>query len=82
MALGHGRFREATALFGAVGSAVALTGAAFFTVQHATCDDPGMYVRYDSHVELIRGCVDPAKVPEAPRPQQETGAVPNAELGD
>ncbi|MGH3861401.1 hypothetical protein [Actinokineospora sp.] len=62
-------------------SAVALTGAAFFTVQQATCADPGSYIRHDDHVELVGGCVDPADVPgskpaardEGPRFDDETG---------
>ena len=41
----------------AVTSALALTGAAFFTVDSATCGDP-QYIRHDDHVELVGGCVN------------------------
>ncbi|GAA5126752.1 hypothetical protein [Haloechinothrix salitolerans] len=46
-----------------VASAVALTGAAFFTVQQATCADPGTYIRHADHVELVGGCVDGSELP-------------------
>ncbi|MDV6011513.1 hypothetical protein F8178_03340 [Haloechinothrix sp. LS1_15] len=63
------------ALCGAFGSALALTGAAFFTVQQSACDEPGMYVRYDSHVQLIGGCVDPDGLPTEPREEQDPSAL-------
>ncbi|MPY80252.1 MAG: hypothetical protein GEV04_17690 [Actinophytocola sp.] len=44
-------------------SAVALTGAAFFTVQEATCADAGTYIRHAEHVELVGGCVDASELP-------------------
>jgi len=43
----------------AVSAAVALTSAAFYTVDHATCADP-RYIRHDDHVELVDGCLDGA----------------------
>lgn len=46
-----------------VASAVALTGAAFFTVQQATCADAGTYIRHADHVELVGGCVDGSELP-------------------
>jgi hypothetical protein len=45
-------------LVAAVTSALALTGAAFYTVDRATCGDPAQYIRHDNHVELVGGCVD------------------------
>lgn len=63
-----------------VASAVALTGAAFFTVQLSGCGEPGSYIRHDNHVELVGGCVDPAEVPgvehapeRAPGAEDESG---------
>jgi hypothetical protein len=67
------RAAGAASLLAVAGSVAALTGAAFFTVNHASCPDPGNYVRHDSHVELIGGCVDPAKVPGARPAQQDSG---------
>ncbi|ADJ49805.1 hypothetical protein AMES_7980 [Amycolatopsis mediterranei S699] len=46
-------------------SAAALTGAAYFTVDNASCGSPAQYIRHDSHVELVGGCVDGAKLPAA-----------------
>ncbi|WP_034269954.1 hypothetical protein [Haloechinothrix halophila] len=46
-----------------VASAVALAGAALFTVQQATCADPGTYIRHADHVELVGGCVDGSELP-------------------
>lgn len=40
----------------AVTSALALTGAAFYTVDRAACGD-AQYIRHDDHVELVGGCV-------------------------
>ena len=42
----------------AITSALALTGAAFYTVDRATCADPAHYIRHDDHIELVGGCVD------------------------
>jgi hypothetical protein len=44
-------------------SAAALTGAAYITVDNASCGSPAQYIRHDSHVELVGGCVDGAKLP-------------------
>jgi hypothetical protein len=44
-------------------SAVALTGAAFYTVDQASCSDPAQYIRHDNHVELVGGCVDSGELP-------------------
>lgn len=57
-------------LVAAVTSALALTGAAFYTVQTANaCGQPGQYVRHDNQFELVGGCVDNtdlAGLPAAP----------------
>lgn len=45
-------------LVAAVTSALALTGAAFYTVDRSTCGEPGQYVRHDNRIELVGGCVD------------------------
>jgi hypothetical protein len=50
-------------LVAAITSAVALTGAAFYTVDRAGCEDPAQYIRHDNHVELVGGCVDTAELP-------------------
>jgi uncharacterized membrane protein (UPF0136 family) len=54
-------------------SAAALTGAAYFTVDSASCGSPAQYIRHDSHVELVGGCVDGANLPAAGTPK--TGGV-------
>lgn len=63
----------------AVTSALALTGAAFYTVDQATCGDPAQYVRHDNHVELVGGCVDgadlPAVTPDGTRVTRASGAA-------
>ncbi|MGA6168211.1 hypothetical protein [Amycolatopsis magusensis] len=53
-------------LIAGLASAIALTGAAFYTVDAAGCGDPGQYVRHDDHVELIGGCVDGTSLPHTP----------------
>lgn len=58
-------------------SAVALTGAAFFTVHQAGCAQPGSYIRHDHHVELIGGCLDPAELPGKPATRDETAGQPD-----
>lgn len=73
------RVAGGTGLLAAVVGAAALTGAAFFTVNQASCGDPATYVRTDGQVELIGGCVDPADLPGsrpvklAPEPAVESG---------
>ncbi|WP_033293746.1 hypothetical protein [Amycolatopsis jejuensis] len=64
-------------------SAVALTGAAFATVDAAGCHGPAQYIRHDNHVELVGGCVDGTELPAAPaQPQAEhhakTGIQPSS----
>ncbi|WP_284749076.1 hypothetical protein [Amycolatopsis sp. RTGN1] len=50
-------------------SAAALTGAAYFTVDSASCGSPAQYIRHDSHVELVGGCVDGANLPVTGTPK-------------
>ncbi|MGH3431478.1 MAG: hypothetical protein ACRDQB_01435 [Thermocrispum sp.] len=63
----------------AVASAAALTGAALFTVNQASCAHPASYVRTEGQVQLIGGCVDPAELPttkpgrSTERPDLESG---------
>ncbi|MEV6628258.1 hypothetical protein AB0M83_35455 [Amycolatopsis sp. NPDC051106] len=52
-----------------VASAAALTGAAYFTVDSASCGSPAQYIRHDSHVELVGGCVDGATLPATGTPK-------------
>ncbi|GAB2990021.1 hypothetical protein [Saccharothrix stipae] len=54
-------------LVGAVATAVALTGAAFFTVAHAGCADTGRFVERDGVVEFVGGCVDGGDLPAVPQ---------------
>ncbi|MEV6897298.1 hypothetical protein [Amycolatopsis sp. NPDC051372] len=54
-----------------VASAVALTGAAYFTVDAAGCGAHPQYIRHDNHVELVGGCIDGSELPAAPAEQQE-----------
>ncbi|MYW90103.1 hypothetical protein G3I59_05580 [Amycolatopsis rubida] len=44
-------------------SAVALTGAAFATVEAAGCEGPAQYIRHDNHIELVGGCVNGTELP-------------------
>ena len=53
-------------------SAAALTGAAYITVNSATCGDSARYIRHDNHVELVGGCVDGAELPGATVPKSGT----------
>lgn len=46
-----------------IASAVALTGAAVYTVGEASCTDPARYIRHDSHIELVGGCLDGSELP-------------------
>ncbi|MBP2340827.1 hypothetical protein JOF41_007005 [Saccharothrix coeruleofusca] len=64
-----GRVTALLPLAGAVATAVALTGAAFFTVAHAGCEDSGRFVqREDGAVEFVGGCLDGHDLPTAPEP--------------
>ncbi|EOD58741.1 hypothetical protein [Amycolatopsis vancoresmycina] len=56
-----------------VASAAALTGAAYLTVDSASCGAPAQYIRHDSHVELVGGCVDGSNLPATRGPA--TGSV-------
>jgi hypothetical protein len=56
------RSAGALPLVAGITSALALTGAAFYTVDRATCGDPGQYIRHDNHVELVGGCVDSSEL--------------------
>jgi len=47
-------------LVAGVTSALALAGAAVYTVDRANCGDPAQYIRHDNYVELVGGCVDGA----------------------
>ncbi len=76
------RGKPATRVAGGVGllaaivSAAALTGAAFFTVNQASCGDQATYLRHDGQIHLVGGCVDPAELPAAPaeKPERNSGA--------
>lgn len=54
-------------LVGAAATAVALTGAAFFTVAHAGCAESGRFVERDGVVEFVGGCVNGDDLPAVPR---------------
>ncbi|HEY3709942.1 MAG TPA: hypothetical protein VGL64_11240 [Amycolatopsis sp.] len=54
-------------------SAVALTGAAFVTVDAAGCGGTAQYIRHDNHVELVGGCVDGSELSPA-SPAEEAAA--------
>ncbi|MFO7191910.1 MULTISPECIES: hypothetical protein [Thermocrispum] len=65
------RVAGGTSLLVAVLSAAALTGAAFVTVDLATCGQPARYVHNEQQIELVGGCIDTAKLPTvAPGPEQ------------
>ncbi|HKS44660.1 MAG TPA: hypothetical protein VJT49_06005 [Amycolatopsis sp.] len=56
------RSAGALPLVAAVTSALALTGAAFYTVDRTGCGEPSQYVRHDNRVELVGGCVDASQL--------------------
>jgi hypothetical protein len=62
-------------LVAAITSAVALTGAAFYTVDRVGCADPAQYIRHDNHVELVGGCVNTAELPSVPASQSTPPSV-------
>ncbi|HWD01210.1 MAG TPA: hypothetical protein VG674_01930 [Amycolatopsis sp.] len=64
-----------------VASAVALTGAAYFTVDAAGCGGQAQYIRHDNHVELVGGCVDGSELPSAPAQQQEAAHISGHRAG-
>ncbi|WP_020664897.1 hypothetical protein [Amycolatopsis benzoatilytica] len=57
-------------------SAVALTGAAFATVEAAGCTGPAQYIRHDNHVELVGGCVDSTELPATTGHRQQSTVLP------
>ncbi|MEU5691601.1 hypothetical protein [Actinosynnema sp. NPDC020468] len=61
------RMTAVVPLVGAVATAAALTGAAFFTVAHAGCADTGRFVERGGVVEYVGGCVDGADLPAVPQ---------------
>jgi hypothetical protein len=67
------RAAGALPLVAAIMSAVALTGAAFYTVNQASCADPAQYIRTDNHVELVGGCVNTAELPTPAPPYKAQG---------
>ncbi|HJQ48538.1 MAG TPA: hypothetical protein VJ870_19770 [Amycolatopsis sp.] len=68
------RTRSAGALpvVAAVTSALALTGAAFLTVDRATCGD-AQYIRHADHVELVGGCVGSSELDQMRVSTQHSG---------
>ncbi|GAA3571576.1 hypothetical protein GCM10022222_64660 [Amycolatopsis ultiminotia] len=63
-------------------SAIALTGAAFVTVDAAGCGGHPQYIRHDSHTELVGGCVDGNQLPAAPADREaghHSAAKPGAQ---
>ena len=52
-------------LAGASLAAVALAGAAVYSVAQASCTDPGRYIRHDDGtVELVDSCLAPTHLPK------------------
>ncbi|MFD4192378.1 MULTISPECIES: hypothetical protein [Amycolatopsis] len=82
-----GRVRRATRAAGllplvaGVTSALALTGAAVYTVDRANCGDPAQYIRHDNYVELVGGCVNGSDL-EGIRTGTTTGDAKTAELNN
>lgn len=76
-----GASRSSTlALVSSIGVSACLIVAAFFTVQHAGCDDPGhVVIRSDGVVELVGGCIAAGDlaVPGAPADPATTGSPPS-----
>ena len=67
------RAAGALPLIAGVASALALTGAAFYTVEYAGCGEPGQYIRHDSHIELVGSCVAGAKLPAVDPTRNQRG---------
>jgi hypothetical protein len=42
-------------------------------VDNASCGAPAQYIRHDSHVELVGGCVDGSKLPATGTPATGEG---------
>ncbi|XVV04638.1 hypothetical protein ACQPW3_04270 [Actinosynnema sp. CA-248983] len=62
-----GRVTAVLPLVGAVATAAALTGAAFFTVAHAGCAETGRFVEHDGVVRYEGGCIDGRDLPAVPK---------------
>ncbi|NUT94570.1 MAG: hypothetical protein HOY78_21385 [Saccharothrix sp.] len=62
-----GRVTAVLPLVGAVATAAALTGAAFFTVAHAGCAETGRFVEHEGVVTFEGGCVDGRDLPTVPK---------------
>jgi len=67
-----GRSAGVLPIVAAVTSALALTGAAFYTVDRVTCGD-GQYIRHDDHVELVGGCIDSSELDQMRVTQTHSG---------
>ncbi|MGW4396401.1 hypothetical protein ACWEHA_14005 [Amycolatopsis nivea] len=59
-------------------SAVALTGAAFATVEAAGCAGPAQYIRHDNHIELVGGCVNGTELPATTGTRQANALPENS----
>ncbi|GAA1027426.1 MULTISPECIES: hypothetical protein [Amycolatopsis] len=59
-------------------SAVALTGAAFATVEAAACTGPAQYIRHDNHIELVGGCVNGTELPATTGTRQANAMPENS----
>ena len=76
MAVGA-RIASALPLAGAALAAVALGGVAVFSVQQASCADPGRYIQHDDgQVELVGSCVSPDNLPPAQHPETNEPVQP------
>jgi hypothetical protein len=62
-----GRVAAVLPLVGAVVTAVALTGAAFFTVAQAGCHDSGHFEQHNGTLQFVGGCVDGQQLPAVPK---------------
>ena len=76
----RGAFRSTgmLSLLVAIASALALTGAAFATVQQAGCEIPGHYVQHAGKIEFIGGCIAGSDLPEQ---QHRSGSLTDAADG-
>lgn len=72
----------ALSLIAGITSAAALMGAAFLTVENSGCTDPGQYIRHDSHVELVGGCVDGSELPRDAHPNHRHGVGADPATGN
>jgi hypothetical protein len=60
-------------LVGAVVAAMALAGAAVFTVSQAACPDPGHFVQQGITAKLVGGCVSRDELPGTAEPAVQAG---------